>query len=172
MFNGKIKSFTLLEFRTLKTSFLQCGGRFIERERLDRHIRQKHKKDEVRPFSCDQCPVSFKILNHLRSHQKITHSQAEKQFSCDHCEKAFVFKYLLTAHVQFAHSDVRRFSCNFCGVKFKGSSQMKIHCKTVHGEEKVYPCTKCTMKYRMLNELKSHLQDEHGISMNLQKYHL
>jgi KRAB domain-containing zinc finger protein len=133
----------------------------------------RHKTDEARPFKCNQCPATFKILNHLRSHQKIVHSQAEKQFSCDNCNKGFVFKYLLTSHIRYAHSDIRRFACNYCGLKYKINSHMREHCRRAHGTNFAYPCKmqQCTIKVRTLNELKNHLQDEHGVSMNPQKYH-
>jgi hypothetical protein len=148
-----------------------CKMRFLNQEKLDRHIENFHG-DTERPFSCDLCRTSFKTLNNLRSHQTLVHTAEEdKKFVCEVCNKRYAQQALLNAHFNAIHSDVKRFPCNFCGERFKILHSMKRHCLQYHGEENPYPCPACPEKLKTLNDLKKHQESNHGVSMNVQKFH-
>lgn len=86
----------------------KCGLRFISQEVLKKHLNDRHDNSS-RPFTCDFCNISFKTINHLRSHMATRHTAAkDKKFVCEICDRRYPFKYQLNSHMNSAHSDVKR----------------------------------------------------------------
>lgn len=156
-----------------------CGSKFLTQEKVQKHEESKHAGETIddRPFKClDQnCGLSFKNVNHLKSHQQAIHSNQEREFMCEHCNKRFSLRSLLTAHARSHLKDYAMFPCNFneCARRFKKLNNLKEHCLRDHGSSEIYLCNyeeKCDDRFKMLNELKIHRQNEHGVNFNIHKY--
>lgn len=154
-----------------------CGAKFLTEEKAMNHQIDKHAKESVddRPFACgeEDCGLSFKSLNHLKSHQLSIHSASKKEFQCESCVKSFSQKALLNAHLR-THISVPVFPCNFdgCERRFKKLNNLKEHAQREHGEINIYLCgfDGCESRFKMLQELKVHRLEQHKNVFNVQKY--
>lgn len=156
-----------------------CGSKFLTQDKLLKHEENKHSTEssDDRPFKCleQNCGISFKNINHLKSHQQAIHFQQEREFVCEHCNKKFALRALLTAHARSHVKDFAMFPCNFdeCQRRFKKLFNLKKHCSSEHGSSEIYLCNyedACDARFNMLNELKSHRHDVHGMNFNIHKY--
>ena len=60
-----------------------CGNCFKSRNNLKNHLRIH----DVGIYSCDKCPKTFHVKEHLRDHGRFVH--ANLKLSCEVCEKTF-----------------------------------------------------------------------------------
>lgn len=155
-----------------------CGAKFLTQEKVQRHEKSRHSGETIedRPFKCMEklCGLSFKNINHLRSHQQAIHIQQEREFVCSHCDKKFALRALLTAHARSHMKDFAMFPCNFVGCyrRFKKLNNLKEHCWKEHNNWDIYLCNfeACDSRFKMLKELKQHREHEHGLAFNIHKY--
>lgn len=152
-----------------------CGSKFLTEEKLKNHEETKHatETEEDRPFKCKEkdCELSFKNVNHLRSHCQAIHIQQERDFECQQCSKKFGLKAHLTVHVRQHNAS---FPCNFmdCQRVFKKLNNLKEHFERDHGISEIYLCNidECGERFKMLQQLKNHRTFSHGVAFNISKY--
>ena len=73
-----------IHWQTFYCMELQCSERFNRKEKLDRHVAEKHFS--VR-HKCDQCGKQFTMDRNLKAHIKNIHSPLPSTFKCQKCEK-------------------------------------------------------------------------------------
>lgn len=152
-----------------------CGAKFLTQEKTAEHEQAKHAGEtfEDRPFKCKEndCNLSFKNLNHLKSHQQAIHMTKQLNHKCPECEKTFSLKAHLTVHIR-QHSST--FPCNYpdCNRIFRKLNSLKDHFEKVHAISEIYLCEfeNCQERFKMLIQLKQHRQEEHGVAFNTHKY--
>ncbi len=91
---------------------------------------RKHRvvHESERPFACDVCGRSFKLLSHLTTHKQ-THEQPS--FVCSICDFRCRQKRILNTHMR-THSDERPFKCELCEYRTKRKSDLSIHRRCMH----------------------------------------
>ena len=77
-----------------------CPISYKRKTPLKKHISEKH--ENVRPFACDLCELTFTEQFKLDRHQSV---HKGKLHQCPYCEKAFSQKQTLTSHIKDKHSD-------------------------------------------------------------------
>lgn len=151
-----------------------CGSKFLTQEKALKH-EEKHSMEtlDARPFKCleKDCTLSFKNINHLKSHQQSIHLQQERTFQCKYCEKKFCLKTNLTAHIRQHYV---LFPCNFqdCHRQYKKLNNLKQHMERDHGLSELYLCNLdlCQERFKTLKELKQHRESDHKVAFNIHKY--
>ena len=91
-----------IHWQTFYCMELQCSERFNRKEKLDRHVAEKHFS--VR-HKCDQCGKQFTMDRNLKAHIKNIHSPLPSTFKCQKCEKYYRRKGDLTRHYQDKHNE-------------------------------------------------------------------
>eukprot|EP00088_Acartia_fossae_P057163 TRINITY_DN6665_c0_g1_i10.p1 TRINITY_DN6665_c0_g1~~TRINITY_DN6665_c0_g1_i10.p1 ORF type:complete len:340 (+),score=19.90 TRINITY_DN6665_c0_g1_i10:27-1046(+) len=100
-----------------------CEGIYLTRKMLNAHKRIAHKQ-QVRKYSCDECPKAFTSTKSLYYH-KLVHS-GERPYSCDECGAAFRQKAARDGHMK-VHTNERPYPCSGCDQRFKTLGQVKRH---------------------------------------------
>lgn len=85
-----------------------------------------------RPFQCNQCPSSFKLVNHLNEHKSAIHLGLKK-YQCTICGKKLNDKGNFDVHVR-RHTGEKPFTCDICLSTFYGNREMKKHKARHHPE--------------------------------------
>jgi KRAB domain-containing zinc finger protein len=113
---------------------------------LKRHILEKHKSPEERPFACtvSNCEYRTSRTERLRNHLNNCHSRKrniEKQFQCgwNRCHKAFIS---LTKLRQHRNTHTLQFICEVCQKKFCSKYSLTRHFLK-HKKEKAHKKEKC-----------------------------
>jgi DNA-directed RNA polymerase subunit RPC12/RpoP len=86
----------------------ECGVRLLSKDRLEKHITERHENSYDRPFPCKICKLSFKNLKVLRSHESSVHTVKEENFVCDVCNRRYQTQFKLKQHILSAHTNIRR----------------------------------------------------------------
>ncbi|XP_044740147.1 zinc finger protein Aiolos-like [Chrysoperla carnea] len=87
---------------------------------------RKHRliHSNVKPFSCNFCPMSFRQTGHLRRH--IKRHTGKRDFICNICSVGFVTKDNLKNHLPI-HENVLPYICEHCGKTLLQRSQCVRH---------------------------------------------
>lgn len=109
-----------------------------------------------RDHSCQLCPLSFFTSSHLKAHLKI-HSK-ETRYSCDveGCGKSFIHLSSFKKHVNF-HRGLKAHQCNVCQRHFSQSCHLREHLKT-HTNERNHRCPTCQKAFRRPDTMRIHLK--------------
>ena len=92
----------------------ECEGKFIIKEKLNEHIKIKHKErkqDQSNDIlECSNCEKHFKSRNELQEHVNSTHEQyitiqKESKFPCKVCNQMFQTSNNLNTHIQINHGE-------------------------------------------------------------------
>ena len=72
----------------------KCGRNLHTLSKFTSHMRCHTK---MKPYACDQCPMSFSQRGNLQKHLEI--HAGIKKFTCDHCGNKYSKKYNLNVHL-------------------------------------------------------------------------
>lgn len=142
----------LMEQRKFKCK--SCPWRFNTKRTLDDHILQIHTSKffffslqqlrlsgdylsaftDLRPFKCEICNKSYKLINALTDHKHSVHIE-ERRHACTKCDKKFKLPHHLKEHNLRVHErpQERKFICDLCKKKFLNQLDLKVHEKRSHG---------------------------------------
>ena len=110
---------------------------------------------DVRPFSCDVCPMTFKTKSTLLKHKQL-HDITDKCHKCNICEMGFRTVELLKSHEK-THTARKAYTCEDCGKAFSLLNYLKTHIQRVHAAANL-PCPVCTKVFTQSSILKKHLK--------------
>lgn len=97
----------------------ECGKSCPSKGSLKDHM---YVHSDAKPFKCDSCPMAFKNMPRLKTHQD-THNGT--QYICPHCGLQLNTKITLKMHM-VVHSDEKQFKCKFCGNEYKRAKALKV----------------------------------------------
>ncbi|XP_036322363.1 zinc finger protein 626-like, partial [Rhagoletis pomonella] len=122
------------------------------------HMRKKHEMvDELVPFTCPQCPRTFKTSSKLARHIKTHRPISEKRiFPCPQCDRKFVTKDYVFRHIQFVHEDIRPFICEECGEGTRTEATLRDH-MLIHTDVAPFECEICKKAFKNQSRLKNHM---------------
>lgn len=103
-----------------------CSKSWASKALLQGHLRAH---SDVRPYSCDICPASFKFKFALKVHTENVHED-RRPFSCRVCKKGFRHELALREHSR-THTG-ERLNCDRCDKTFANSSNRSKHMRDVH----------------------------------------
>ena len=142
--------------------------------------------NNIKPFSCCSCDMSFRDKSNLLKHHNQKHSKTEnKKLVCKLCGKSFAQLRNLQEHENIhtnnkpykcdhdgcnksfkqkaslymhkrSHVTERKFICKICNQSFLTKRPLIVH-MTIHDEIKIHDCTVCGKRFRIKNELNKHL---------------
>ncbi|XP_041971288.1 zinc finger protein 883-like isoform X2 [Aricia agestis] len=121
----------------------QCSWRFTSKTHLNNHIKIVHER--IRNYPCTSCARTFGTKKNLESHFR-THTN-ERPYKCEICPKSFRVLAALKKHESCRHSFTRviggemEYKCNICSVKFDHKGLYMDHLKTHHEASSV--CDQC-----------------------------
>lgn len=158
-----------------------CDGKFLKKERLEKHLKTLKCQAPSRVFSCDQCDRKFStkksgIIQHVkvhvvhqieceichakikpasfRYHMKVLHG-TKAGIKCKICNKTLATLCNLKQH-QKLH-ETRRFHCLNCDKKFSSQGRLNAH-KKFHENPDQFRCKICGFQSRSNQNLKFHLR--------------
>ncbi|XP_059047319.1 zinc finger protein 658B-like [Achroia grisella] len=136
----------------------QCGGNFVNRSKLQAHIKRVHLGLKYnKNIVCEVCGKKCTSNASLRYHQR-THT-GEKPYSCATCSKRFSDNNQLRIHTR-THTGERPYCCAACGKRFSQKPALNRHYR-VHTGAKPYECQFCSKTFSQSNSLKLHVRTVH-----------
>lgn len=132
----------------------QCGESYPDKERLNMHLRTKHKALPELQLKCKHCDEVFGKYCHRLWHTNLVHFP--EKFKCTICQKSFGTDHLLKVHAKF-HTD-RSCECPECGKKMM-QGQLKMHMRLHTGD--LISCSYCPWKGQNKKLLFRHIQRQH-----------
>lgn len=115
------------------------------------------KKEEIKIFFCEICPLTFDLKSKLRSHM-LKHS-ISRPYKCKTCFKSFKSTVYLSKHMETHREPLEYFSCSLCDFKAKTKPYLKIHFIRKHTDEYNYECLHCGKKFKVQSDFTTHLKD-------------
>lgn len=126
-----------------------CAMRFKNRQRLQRHVVQAHKK-----FCCDVCSFSHRNEDYVMLHMNIHEGKNENQ--CRFCNKEFTTKISTIRHME-VHMDTKKYQCDKCGLCFSQTTVLYNHKLQHEAEEKPLRCEICNQIFKTKRTFRHHM---------------
>lgn len=102
-----------------------CGKCFRILAHLNSHLQKvQHVDQSVRPFTCDECPKTFKKSKQMKEHKNTVHSN--NQFNCTQCQKIFKSIPNLKTHLRTVHLNIKH-NCDWNECQFQTTSVIIIN---------------------------------------------
>ncbi|XP_063533766.1 zinc finger protein 1 homolog [Cydia strobilella] len=129
-----------------------CNGEYVN---LDTHIKQVHKKEELR-FVCVTCERRFVSRPVLDEHMNTHAGIVDKQFACDLCPKKYAIKKCLGDHIKRTHEQKRNYQCEYCTKRFFAKTDFINHLR-MHTKERPFECAECGKTFTWRRGLVLHM---------------
>lgn len=127
---------------------------FTQQGHLNDH-RATHSDN--RPFTCDQCPKTFKCRASLKQHMR---AHGTDRFTCHLCPADFSYKTSLQNHIR-VHSGERPFLCDLCPKRFNQRSHLLDH-RRIHTGDRKHKCEICSKAFVAGSHLRVHMRNHTG----------
>ena len=133
-----------------------CDWSHRSRNKLTRHMRNKHTGQST---SCKSCDFKTSTSEKLEIHERKAHNG--EKLSCPLCDVKLMSKYILKSHIRKVHEKkYKTVSCKFCDYSSKHGSDIIRHRKLHDGN--MILCDQCEYKtttQHMLRQHKDRLHD-------------
>ena len=129
-----------------------CGYRTETKDRMNKHITQQHKEQNVKIINC----ISFTSKQRMKSH-----IEGKKPLKCNDCGAAFSQKSKINGHIDSVHEGNNPIKCNECDKTFSRKQHLKIHIDSVHEGKKPLKCYECDKTFSLKHHLKKHFEAVH-----------
>uniref|UniRef100_T1HRJ6 C2H2-type domain-containing protein n=1 Tax=Rhodnius prolixus TaxID=13249 RepID=T1HRJ6_RHOPR len=106
-----------------------------------------------RPYKCDQCSYSAKVLCALYRHKRV--HTGERPYACQECTYRAAQPSHLVRH-KMIHTGERPHSCSQCSYSASQMSHLVRH-MSVHNNYRPFPCTECPYRAKRKSHLQKHL---------------
>lgn len=126
-----------------------CAMRFKNKDRLQKHVVQAHKK-----FSCDVCSFSHRNEDYVMLHMNTHEGKNENQ--CRFCNKEFTTKISTIRHME-VHMDTKKYQCDKCGLCFSQTTVLYNHKLQHEAEEKPLRCDICNQIFKTKRTFRHHM---------------
>lgn len=192
----------------------QCDLEFQTPFRYEQHLKQHQSKEKIchlcgkictnnrtfkrhmlfhnpkKWYKCDfeDCPKSFKQINHLKNHIN-THTGARPHL-CSDCGIGFTQSYALSLHMKKHREEFHE--CDKCSAKYVSLRELRLHVikcdgsKTSRGRagvrkagknrimDKIYRCTvaACEARFAFKVSIHSHMKNVHNMEVKIFKIKL
>ncbi|KAF5303339.1 hypothetical protein FQA39_LY10078 [Lamprigera yunnana] len=116
----------------------------------------KHNKRHTvdRPFKCSTCGKKFSTKTHL-NHHKLVHV-SDKPYKCYNCDRTYSTKRYLELHIM-DHTGIKPVQCTLCFKNFKTKYHLTGHMKT-HTNERPFKCSVCNKYFKQKQHLNAHMK--------------
>lgn len=101
----------------------------------------------LKPYSCEECGKSYRLLSLLNLHKK--RHTGEARYRCEDCGKLFTTSGNLKRH-QLVHSGEKPYQCDYCVRSFSDPTSKMRHLET-HDTDKEHQCPHCE---KMFNQVR------------------
>lgn len=125
-----------------------------------RHMRYYHAGEK--PFSCEECLMSFNSKYSLNQHKQSKHPikgvTISFKYECYLCKFKSRNLYTMTVHMQ-CHTGEKIFGCDKCPDRFSTKMSLRTHKKTHNSNYKkieYFFCDRCPLKFRIQSNLNKH----------------
>ncbi|XP_058449914.1 zinc finger protein 888-like [Malaya genurostris] len=145
-----------------------CGKEFTHKGRLKDHIRKVHLKVGIP--KCSICNKIFTAKNSLERHM-LLHTN-EKPYTCDQCGMSFRRLLNMRHHKSMVHEGKNPHVCTECNMEFKGYQALYWHRQSEHLQRpkremkkpacQIEVCKLCQLRLGKVSELVEHIQQEHS----------
>ena len=131
-----------------------CGGSFLNKEKLKRHIYNCHHTSGNK-FECLECRRTFSTKEYLSKHKTLVHKEVMKQ--CGLCLKMFknLAEFKIHERLHRGHPSPPKYKCQFCGKtnseKYKHERHLLLHNLT-----KIFNCELCGKSFSLKHNLERH----------------
>ncbi|KAM9577294.1 zinc finger protein 75D-like isoform 1-T4 [Trichechus inunguis] len=111
-----------------------------------------------KPFKCQHCGKSFRVMSDLINHQRI-HTE-EKRYKCQQCDRRFRWSSDLSKHLM-THQGIKPHKCSWCGKSFSHNTNLHTH-QRIHTGEKPFKCHECGKRFIQNSHLIKHQRTHTG----------
>ena len=126
-----LKEHIMYQHEVQEKKFLcdQCDAAFVNKHRLQSHMRNKHTEK----LPCPHCGVKVRRLDiHISAKHTPDH---EQKHQCQDCGKGFGELRQLKAHQMNVHLKLRPYNCRYgCDIAYNDTSNRNQHEKRQHGK--------------------------------------
>ena len=146
-FKEKVKNFSCkYELCDIKTDSLY---------NLNVHIATVH--EQIRPFKCEKCDLTFKRKAHLQSHFNASHAiERHYKHYCDKCDFKSSCRRNFTNHTNAVHLGIRPYKCETCEKTFTQKTHYNTHIRNVHMSHKMFSCKYCDSEFSNRRDFERH----------------
>ena len=151
----------------------QCEFFSEDIEKLNIHIDDNHKPEQMPSYSCNECEALFSNKPDLELH--IGDRHVSKTFQCKKCSMHFEDQESLKQHMSDKHIIINVYNCKSCEYRTLVLQEWKIHADTNHQSVRVnlsktdFQCSLCkkelrlelrgTLNYSVKNAINVHLNE-------------
>ena len=140
-----------------------CERVFTSTFAVANHKTVAHHGGKLPEHMCDECGVSFRLIEGLKRHKRSVHRN-EKNFECPHCPpgtRKFFTRSILVSHIRGFHQLDKQHPCPECGRGFPRAYELKRHISTVHMKFRPYRCKLCDARFTHYSSLGYHIAGKH-----------
>jgi hypothetical protein len=134
-----------------------CGKKFKSKYQFAKHKQSRHSADALQT-----CPLCFKEVRGLKTHQRYVHG--EKTVTCIYagCNKLFITKSNMKEHYTTVHCDIKRFTCQYCNAPYKSRMHLKTHIYKNHLFKSIQ-CELCPTLLSSKSYYDKHIKSSHNL---------